>query len=122
LWIFQKAGNCRNVEAMIKLAVAYLYCEGVPECAGKGTLDSVNGARATEWLQKAERVSRDVQPFSWVLIRPPWAPHGICCKACVHFKFKELADSRTDCSARYAYLVGKTLSFHEVSLYILQNT
>ena len=23
-----RAGNCRNVEAMIKLAVAYLYCEG----------------------------------------------------------------------------------------------
>ena len=70
---------------------AYVYA--VPECAGKGTLDSVNGAKATEWLQKAEECSQDVQPFSWVLIRPPWSPHGICCKACVHLKFKELVDS-----------------------------
>lgn len=72
----------------------------VSECAGKGTLDSVNGAMATEWLLEAERCCKHWHPFLWVLIRPPWSPHGVCCKACVHLKLKEIVDRGQVCRKR----------------------
>lgn len=33
----------------------------------------------------------DREPFSWVLIRPPWTSTGLCCKACVceHMKLHD---------------------------------
>lgn len=75
-----------------EMGVCACVLAAVSECAGKGTLDSVNGAMATEWLLEAERCCKHWQPFLWVLIRPPWSPHGVCCKACVHLKLKELVD------------------------------
>lgn len=115
-----RAARCGNFESLIKLAVAFLYSEGgraakllnhvgyvirctsspVPDGPGKGTPAAINGMRATEYLYKAELHSPNIQPFSWVLIRPPWASNNMCCKACVCYNLKKLccesSSSNTD--------------------------
>lgn len=81
--IIHKAAKYGNAEALIKLSVAYLYSEGVPEGDGRGTIESSNGVAAARLLSQVERRMIDREPFSWVLIRPPWTSTGLCCKACV---------------------------------------
>ena len=95
-----RAAKYGNTEALIKLSVAYLYSEGgeftkittniylylyltVPEGDGRGTIESSNGVTAARLLSQVERRMINQEPFSWVLIRPPWTSTGLCCKACV---------------------------------------
>lgn len=61
----------------------------VPDGPGKGTLKAINGQKAAEYLKKAETLICHKQPFSWVLIRPPFATTCICCKACVCQEMKQ---------------------------------
>ena len=66
----------------------------VSDGPGKGTADAVNGIKATDYLCRAERLLWYSQPFSWVLIRPPWASNlQVCCKACVCNKMKERCEN-----------------------------
>lgn len=99
------------MEALITLSVAYLYSEGgkhpfecvcmlmsvlldlVPCGDGKGTLDAINGIKATEFLIHAEALTTHTQPFAWVLFRPPWTPNSKCCKACVFHHMKRRLDN-----------------------------
>ena len=55
----------------------------VPACDGKGSYDSLNGIKASEYLIQAEALCSQVSPFSWVLFRPPWSPEVISSKMCV---------------------------------------
>lgn len=43
----------------------------------------VNGKIAAELFCMAERSLANRSPFTWFFVRPPWAPSGVCCKACV---------------------------------------
>ena len=56
---------------------------------GKGTVDSINGHIAAEYLCKAESLRYHRQPFAWALIRPPFANTCVCCKACVCLNMKK---------------------------------
>lgn len=48
-----------------------------------------NGLLAAEFFSRAERALVNGAPFAWFFVRPPWAPNGACCKACV---FKSMVD------------------------------
>lgn len=113
--VIQRAARHGNMEALIKLAIAYLYSEGVPDGKGKGTLNAVNGWKAAEYLILAESQSVHRQPFSWVLIRPPLVGNCVCCKACVCFRMKQHCDTASDEEfvPSLFYIIGKALSFHE---------
>ena len=68
----------------------------VPDGPGKGTLKAINGQKAAEYLKKAETLICHKQPFSWVLIRPPFATTCICCKACVCQEMKQHCTTTAD--------------------------
>ena len=68
----------------------------VPDGPGKGTLKAINGQKAAEYLKKAETLICHKQPFSWVLIRPPFATTCICCKACVCQEMKQHCTTTND--------------------------
>ncbi len=70
----------------------YAHTHTVPDGPGKGTVDALNGLRATDYLSRAERLSRCAQPFAWVLFRAPWAPGSLCCKASVCHQMKVLCE------------------------------
>ncbi|KAK7004974.1 cyclin-F [Biomphalaria glabrata] len=72
---FVKASEKRNVEATIKLAVAYLYKEGL---TGDGV--SKLSEDAARYLCQAEQLTPNTFPFFWIFIRPPWSLDGSCCK------------------------------------------
>lgn len=65
------------------LAYVIPQCFTVPEGDGRGTIESSNGVSAARLLSQVERRMINQEPFSWVLIRPPWTSTGLCCKACV---------------------------------------
>ena len=66
----------------------------VPDGVGKGTVDAVNGVKATEYLSRVESLLHRSPPFSWVLFRPPWVPNNLCCKACICHHMKALCTER----------------------------
>ena len=55
----------------------------VPACDGKGSYESLNGIKATEYLIQAEELCSRVSLFSWVLFRPPWSLEVVSSKMCV---------------------------------------
>ena len=55
----------------------------VPACDGKGSYDSFNGIKATEYLIRAEALCSKTTLFSWVLFRPPWSLEVVSSKMCV---------------------------------------
>ncbi|XP_067671880.1 cyclin-F-like [Haliotis asinina] len=76
---FQRAQENGNLEASIKLAVAYLYSEGLPSSVNSELCPS-NGNRAAELFCKTEALTPNTVPFTWLFIRPPWSVSGACCK------------------------------------------
>ncbi|XP_072044427.1 cyclin-F-like [Amphiura filiformis] len=77
---FEKAADHGNVEALLKLGVAYLYNEGTPKI--ESSTRETNGTKAAEYFHRAESLTpSNTFPFTWLFIRPPWSQNGSCCKA-----------------------------------------
>ncbi|EDO34730.1 predicted protein, partial [Nematostella vectensis] len=107
--VLERAANVGNIEALIKLGLAHLYNEG-----SNNTNASENGRQAAELFCTAERMTCD--PFTWFFIRPPWAPSGSCCKACVFKNMVEYCSNAEPCDSlnkSLLFCIGKILSLHE---------
>ncbi|KAL5019100.1 hypothetical protein ScPMuIL_004822 [Solemya velum] len=85
---FEKAAEMGNIAAMVKLALAYLYREGLPENTDVNSV-ARSGKIAAEYFCKIEELSLAAQPFTWLFIRPPWSVSGDCCK---EFVFNSMKD------------------------------
>lgn len=104
---FVRASNAGNFEATVKLAVAYLYKEGLNNDAGKA---------AAEYLSRAEKLTPSTFPFYWIFIRPPWSPDGSCCKVQAFHHIKALVDEKGD--KDLAFGVALTLKLLRLSLQV----
>ncbi|KAK7506755.1 hypothetical protein BaRGS_00002230 [Batillaria attramentaria] len=119
---YQKAAQHGNLEALIKLGVAYLYNEGL-----SGSLDeqkdiAESGRQAAHYFCQAEEQSPNVLPFTWLFIRPPWSVSGACCKACVFEAMKQQCSQTQNrnvaiCVAQTFLLLGQE---SEALMYIQQ--
>ncbi|KAI0214735.1 Cyclin-F [Lamellibrachia satsuma] len=92
---FERAAKYGNVEALIKLGIAYLYNEGLPGDF-EGRRITVNGEKAAEMFCQVECLTPHTAPFTWLFIRPPWASSGACCKECVFTNIKQYVQKRPD--------------------------
>ena len=79
---FELASTYGNFTATLKLAVGYLYSEGISVCSngciccGNGT----NAKKAAQLFCKAESLGRNNLPFTWLFYRPPWHATSHCTK------------------------------------------
>ncbi|XP_071954408.1 cyclin-F-like [Antedon mediterranea] len=89
--LFERAADEGNIEALIKLGVAYLYYEGPVTDSGRKDTE-YNGRVAAKYFCKAEQYSKLASTFMWLFIRPPWNTNGACCKACVLTSMQDLCD------------------------------
>lgn len=103
---FDKAANTGNIEALVKLAIAYLYNEGLPG-DGEGKKVSRNGVKAAEMFCRIESLTPNTDPFSWLFIRPPWSLNGACCKECVFNYMKDY--QKTSGCRKIEVCIAKTL-------------
>ncbi|XP_068100524.1 cyclin-F [Hyperolius riggenbachi] len=87
LHLFERAAECGNFEACVKLGIAYLYNEGL-SMSDDGRAE-VNGLKASRFFSLTERLNSSAHPFVWLFIRPPWSTSGSCCKAVVFDSLKE---------------------------------
>ncbi|XP_063790758.1 cyclin-F isoform X2 [Pseudophryne corroboree] len=85
--LFERAAECGNFEACVKLGIAYLYNEGL-SMSDDGRAE-VNGLKASRFFSLTERLNSGADPFVWLFIRPPWSTSGSCCKAVVFDSLKE---------------------------------
>uniref|UniRef100_A0A6I8QZU9 Cyclin-F n=1 Tax=Xenopus tropicalis TaxID=8364 RepID=A0A6I8QZU9_XENTR len=85
--LFERAAECGNFEACVKLGIAYLYNEGL-SLSDDGRAE-VNGLKASRFFSLTERLNSGADPFVWLFIRPPWSSSGSCCKAVVFDSLKE---------------------------------
>lgn len=79
----------------------------VASCDGKGSYESLNGIKATDYLIQAEALCSRVSLFSWVLFRPPWSLEVISSKMCV-FHHMRLACQKAEAKQQvcaYHYIV-----------------
>ncbi|PVD38359.1 hypothetical protein C0Q70_00973 [Pomacea canaliculata] len=105
---YNSAAKHGNLEALIKLGVAYLYNEGLSSTLEEDKDIAVSGRLAAEYFCKVEEISGSIAPFTWLFIRPPWSASGACCKACVFETMKTHADKNP--SRDIAVCVAQTLS------------
>ncbi|XP_045213462.1 cyclin-F-like isoform X2 [Mercenaria mercenaria] len=103
---FDKAAEVGNIEALVKLAIAYLYNEGL-QGDNDGKKVSRNGTKAAEMFCRVESLTPNTDPFTWLFIRPPWSLNGACCKECVFNYMKEYL--KKDESRKMEVCVAKTL-------------
>ncbi|KAL4239671.1 hypothetical protein ACF0H5_000477 [Mactra antiquata] len=103
---FDKAAQVGNIEALVKLAVAYLYNEGF-HGDSDGKKVSRHGTKAAEMFCQVESLTPNTDPFTWLFIRPPWALNGACCKECV-FNYMKTYLEKDDCK-KIRVCVAKTL-------------
>ncbi|KAM9305857.1 cyclin-F [Gastrophryne carolinensis] len=87
LHLFERAAECGNFEACMKLGIAYLYNEGL-SMSEDGRAE-VNGLKASHFFSLTEKLNSSPDPFIWLFIRPPWSTSGSCCKAVVFDSLKE---------------------------------
>ncbi|KAM5152896.1 cyclin-F isoform 2-T2 [Mantella aurantiaca] len=87
LHLFERAAECGNFEACVKLGIAYLYNEGL-SMSDDGRAE-VNGLKASRFFSLTEKLNSSGDPFVWLFIRPPWSASGSCCKAVVFDSLKE---------------------------------
>ncbi|XP_069123772.1 cyclin-F-like isoform X2 [Argopecten irradians] len=106
---FEQAANFGNIEALIKLAIAYLYNEGLPEDDRHVTS---NGEKAADMFCKIESLTPGTEPFSWLFIRPPWSLNGACCKETVFTHMKKYLEKHPD-NGDVQVCVAKTVSLLE---------
>ncbi|CAL1527445.1 unnamed protein product [Lymnaea stagnalis] len=102
---FVKAAEKRNIEAAIKLAVAYLYKEGFKDDISKSSIE------AAKFLCLAEHLTPNTFPFFWIFIRPPWSPDGSCSKVQTFQHIKDLLMQSPD----LAFGVALTLKLQRLS-------
>ncbi|XP_041473382.1 cyclin-F-like [Lytechinus variegatus] len=104
---FNRAAALGNIEALIKLGVAYLYSEGVESDLCK------DGSRAAQYFTKAEKLAPCNSPFTWLLIRPPWSNCGTCCKARVFQCMKDISNESKEADRSVLFCLAKLHSFVE---------
>ncbi|XP_064617848.1 cyclin-F-like isoform X2 [Liolophura sinensis] len=94
---FKRAAKHGNIEACVKLGVAYLYNEGLPGDFDGKRITS-NGEKAAQMFCKVESLLPQMSPFTWLFIRPPWSLSGACCKECVFTYMKAHLEKTQDSS------------------------
>ncbi|XP_074649084.1 cyclin-F-like [Tubulanus polymorphus] len=104
---FELAAKHNNLQALIKLGVAYLYNEGLPSDV-EGKQIFANGIQAARLFCHAESLTANIDAFTWLFIRPPWSNTGACCKECVFKNMVNYVHETND--AGVAMCVSKTLS------------
>ncbi|XP_077870463.1 cyclin-F-like [Saccoglossus kowalevskii] len=103
---FERAAEHGNIEAIIKMGVAYLYNEGIAE---HGKADN-NSSQTSKYFCQAEELSGS--PFTWLFIRPPWSASGTCCKAMVFNNMKNHCKQKSS-SKSTMYCIAKILSLFD---------
>ncbi|XP_077130767.1 cyclin-F isoform X3 [Ranitomeya variabilis] len=118
LHLFERAAECGNFEACVKLGIAYLYNEGL-SMSDDGRAE-VNGLKASHFFSLTERLNSGAGPFVWLFIRPPWSTSGSCCKAVVFDSLKDecQGDSQEELitgtlRGSLQYCLAKVLNFFE---------
>lgn len=111
LKLFERAAECGNFEAAVKLGIAYLYNEGL-SISDEGRAE-VNGLKASRFFSLTERLNSSANPFIWLFIRPPWSVTGSCCKAVVYESLKEECQAQTVQKGSVLYCLAKVLSLFE---------
>ncbi|XP_075422522.1 cyclin-F isoform X3 [Ascaphus truei] len=111
LQLFERAAECGNFEACVKLGIAYLYNEGL-SVSDDGRAE-VNGLKASHFFSLTERLNTGAAPFVWLFIRPPWSSTGSCCKAVVFDSLKECGDGTGALRGSVQYCLAKVLSLFE---------
>ncbi|RDD45684.1 Cyclin-F [Trichoplax sp. H2] len=108
LLAMKRAAQVGNIQALVKLAIAYLYSEGLPD---EGI---INASRAAEYFWMLEEKCKGIGPIIWLFIRPPWAPtaNGNCIKECVFTEINEYCQIDGVTNSLY-YDVAKTYSLQE---------
>ncbi|XP_059142499.1 cyclin-F-like isoform X2 [Physella acuta] len=106
---FVKAAEKKNIEAAIKLAVAYLYKEGLT----KEDISKVS-LKAAHYLCLAETLTPNTFPFFWIFIRPPWSPDGSCCKIQTFLHIKSILEKTEN--PDLAFGVALTLKLQRLSM------
>ncbi|XP_011666474.1 cyclin-F [Strongylocentrotus purpuratus] len=104
---FNRVAELGNLEALIKLGVAYLYSEGVESSLCK------DGSRAAKYFSSAEKLAPCSSPFTWLLIRPPWSNCGTCCKARVFQGMKDISNESKEADRSVLFCLAKLHSFIE---------
>ncbi|NXF33203.1 CCNF protein, partial [Nyctibius bracteatus] len=112
LRIFERAAERGNFEAAVKLAVAYLYNEGLSISNEMGRAE-VNGLKASYFFSLAERLNVCAVPFIWLFIRPPWNLSGSCCKAVVYQSLKAECQLEKAQKGSILHCLAKILSLFE---------
>nr|XP_033770580.1 cyclin-F isoform X1 [Geotrypetes seraphini] len=111
LSLFERAAECGNFEAAVKLGIAYLYNEGL-SVSDEGRAE-VNGLKASHFFSLTERLNVCMIPFIWLFIRPPWSLNGSCCKAVVFDSLKEECKLQNAPRGSILYCLGKVLNLFE---------
>ncbi|NXJ93213.1 CCNF protein, partial [Corythaixoides concolor] len=111
LKMFERAAESGNFEAAVKLAVAYLYNEGL-SISEEGRAE-VNGIKASYFFSLAERLNVCADPFIWLFIRPPWSLGGSCCKAVVYESLKAECQMEKAQKGSILHCLAKVLSLFE---------
>ncbi|XP_018089531.1 cyclin-F isoform X1 [Xenopus laevis] len=116
--LFERAAECGNFEACVKLGIAYLYNEGL-SVSDDGRAE-VNGLKASRFFSLTERLNAGADPFVWLFIRPPWSSSGSCCKAVVFDSLNEECGTVTSgegatgaLKGSIQYCLAKVLSLFE---------
>ncbi|XP_064644343.1 cyclin-F-like [Lineus longissimus] len=94
---FEKAAKQGNIQALLKLGIAYLYNEGLPSDQ-EGKKITSNGETAAAMFCQAETLTPSTAPFTWLFIRPPWSNTGACCKECVFKNMLQYVKATNDVS------------------------
>ncbi|XP_013409126.1 cyclin-F [Lingula anatina] len=96
---FERSASSGNIEALIKLGVAYLYNEGFPgDFEGKRITS--NGEQAAAMFCQVESLTPEISPFTWLFIRPPWSTAGACCKEYVFKNMKSICEKDPSCKVQ----------------------
>ncbi|XP_029433048.1 cyclin-F [Rhinatrema bivittatum] len=111
LRLFERAAECGNFEAAVKLGIAYLYNEGL-SVSDEGRAE-VNGLKASHFFSLTERLNVCMTPFIWLFIRPPWSLNGSCCKAVVFDSLKEECQLQNAQKGSILYCLAKVLNLFE---------
>ncbi|KAL3876589.1 hypothetical protein ACJMK2_034420 [Sinanodonta woodiana] len=119
---FEKAANVGNIEALVKLALAYLYNEGLSGDQ-EGRKVNSNGEKAAEIFCRVENLTNGTDPFTWLFIRPPWSVNGACCKESVFRYMKEYLHTEDNknikvCVAKTLQLLNEEETREETAAYL----
>ncbi|KAK3709161.1 hypothetical protein RRG08_030841 [Elysia crispata] len=105
---FMNAAEKKNIEAAVKLAVAYLYKEGI--CKDNNTDVSCESAH---YFCLAEILTPETFPFFWIFVRPPWSLDGECCKAKTFKQIQSIAEKTNHPDLTFG--VGLTLKLQRLT-------